>query len=165
MSQVEIIGNGDWSELTRLWAGALQPLVIRHPNGWSRVVLTITDGPAPNLMVHLHETCDSRDSSKRMSRFIISNVKLTYFPGVDLAQKWVAAAFAGYVLHEALELVSFADLSTRPLDPHCETSPGHYAYDKGLRDGLPIELNPATLIQTLAVVMSTDAAVALAGGH
>lgn len=164
MSQLVVNGCQPWSAITQQWALALQDVVIRHPNGSSNVVLTLTDGPAPNLMIHLDETCDSRDPRVKFGRFVISNVKLTYFPGVKLAREWLAAAFAGYVLHEALELVTVGNLVDRPLCPHTETSPGVYAYDKGLRDGLPLELNPATLIRTLAVVMPTDAAVALAGG-
>lgn len=162
-SRLEVTGCQPWNALTQQWADALRDLVIRHPNGKSTTIVTINDGPSPNLMLWLDETCDSRDPSKRMGRFIISNVKLTYFPGVDLARKWMAAAFASYVLHEALELVTIGDLETRPLDPHAETSPGVWGNDKGLRDGLPIELTPETLATTLSVALYPSAVQALTG--
>ena len=163
MSQLVVTGPQPWNSLTQQWARALQPLVVRHPNGWSNVVLTLSDGPAPNLMIHLDETVCSTDPTKRMARFVLSNVKLTYFPGVELARKWFAAAFAGYIQHEALELCTVGDLVTRPLCPHTQTEEGVWGYDKGLRDGLPVELTPETLARTLALVMYPRALEQLVG--
>ena len=163
-SRVEVTGAQPWSELTQQWADALRDLVIRHPNGKSTTIITIVDGPEPTLMLWLNETRDSRDGSKRMPRFVVSNVRLAYFPGVDLARKWVAAAFAAYVLHEALELTTIGDLVTRPLDPHLDLGDGFYGYDKGLRDGLPVTLTRETMRRTFDVVMYPEAADALMGG-
>ncbi len=123
--------------------------------------MNLVDGPAPTLCIYLRETRDSRDWSVRMGRFVISNVKLTYFPGIDLARKWLASAWAGYIQHEALELVTVGGTLDRPLCPHTETAAGTYAYDRGLRDGLPIELTPATLERSLCVVMEPEHARAL----
>jgi hypothetical protein len=162
-SRLEVTGDQPWSSLTQQWVGALRDLVIRHPNGKSTTIITIVDGPEPTMMLWLDETRDSRDRSKRMRRFVISNVRLTYFPGVDLARKWMAAAFASYCLHEALECCTVGDFVTRPLDPHAETEPGVFGNDKGLRDGLPVVLTPETLATTLAVPLYPSAVQALIG--
>jgi hypothetical protein len=149
------------SLLARQWHEALRDVVIRHPNQRSKVLAHLTDDDAPVLRLSLDFTYDSRDRAvDAWSPFTIAGVKLTYFPGVKLAREWLAAAFSGYCQHEALELVTVGGLTERPLDPHAEP----FAYDRGLRDGLPPVLNRATLIQALAVVMPTDAAVALAHG-
>lgn len=164
MGQLEVNGCPPWSELTCKWVGSLQDIVLRHPSRDSVPVMSLIDGPEPTLCLYLKETRDSRDWSVRMARFVISNVKLTYHPGDDLARKWLASAWAGYIQHEALELCTIGGTVERPLCPHTETSPGCYAYDRGLRDGLPVELNHATLIRSLAVVMPLEAAIALANG-
>jgi hypothetical protein len=160
-SRLEVTGDQPWSSLTQQWVGALRDLVIRHPNGKSTTIITIVDGPEPTLMLWLDETRDSRNPKKRMPRFIISNVRLAYFPGVDLARKWMAAAFSSYCLHEALECCTIGDLETRPLDPHAETEPGVFGNDKGLRDGLPVVLTPETLAVTLSVPLYPSAVRAL----
>lgn len=145
-------------DLASLWRSALADVRIRHPNRESRVNVTVDDQPGgPVLLLSLDKTTDSRDPSVTISPFMISCVRLTYFPGVDLARKWLAAAFAGYVQHEALELVTVGDLVTRPLDPHEPP----FTYDKGLRQGLPTVLTPASLAASLAVVMPVDAVEAL----
>lgn len=153
MSQLEVAGCAPWSDLTQQWVQSLQPVVLRHPSRDSVPVLNLIDGPAPTLCLYLKETRDSRDWNVRMPRFIISNVKLTYHPGDDLARKWLAAAWAGYIQHEALELCTLGGTIERPLCPHTQTEEGIYGYDKGLRDGLPVELTPETLARTLALVM------------
>lgn len=156
MSQLAVDGQGPYSDLTRLWSVALAPLVVRHPTG-AVVKLTLVDGAEPVLRIELDETRDSRDPDRVMKRFIISNVTLTYFPGMRLARQWVAAAFSGYCQHEALELCTVGNLVDRPLDPHAE--PFHY--DRGLRDGLPVRLTPETLERALCVVMNPEHARAL----
>ncbi len=144
--------------LAKLWADALGALVVRHPNRSSKVVLEVTDGPEPYLHLSLDRTFDSTNPDCEMrSPFRISSVKLTFWPGVKLARMWFAAGFAGYCLHEAQEMVTVGDLKTRPLDPHEEP----FAYDRGLRDGLPATLTPETMVEALAVVMSHEAAVQL----
>lgn len=143
------------------WRGALAGLEVRHPNGRSKVDLTVLNGEPPELYVGLDETtCTMTGAVKRP--FAISTVKLTYYPGTLQARLWLAAAWAGYCQHEALELVTLAgDRSAKVLDPHAEP----YAINpvnRGLRDGFPVELTPTTLAKTLALVMSWDAAAELA---
>jgi hypothetical protein len=154
--QLAVEGAGPYCDLTRLWAVALQPCIVRHPTG-AVVKLTLLDGAEPVLRVELDETRDSRDPSRVMKRFIISNVTLTYFPGIRLARKWLAAAWCGFLSHEACEMVTVGNLVDRPLDPHAE--PFHY--DRGLRDGLPVRLTPETLERALCVVMNPEHARAL----
>lgn len=140
------------------WRSALSALDIRHPNGRSSCVLRVADGDPPVLYVGLDETICTQDPSKAMRDFAISNVKLTYWPGEQLARAWFAAAWAGYLQHEALELVR---VDGRPvLNPHDEpyiTNP----QNRGLRDGFPVELIPSTLAKTLALVMPWDDAAAM----
>lgn len=141
------------------WRAALADVVIRHPNRESVVRVSIEGGDPSQLGLALDKTRDSRDPSHVIEPFTISYVKLTYFPGVRLARKWLAAAWAGYVQHEALELVTVGGLIDRPLDPHAEP----FAYDRGLRQGLPVELTPATLFASLCAVMSEETARVLVG--
>ena len=149
--------------LSALWRAALNALDVRHPNGRSNVLLRVTDGEAPMLHIGLDETtCTLTGAPKR--NFCISNVRLTYWPGTRIAQVWFAAAWSGYLQHEGLELVSLAgDRSQKVLDPHAEpyqTNP----WNRGLRDGFPVELTPATLLATLRVVMEPAAADAIGDG-
>lgn len=147
--------------LTEQWRQALADVVIRHPNRESRVLLELYESAEPTLRIALDRTWDSR-TDELITPFVISNIRLTFFPGVDLARQWLAAAFAGYVQHEALELVTVGDLVTRPLDPHAPP----FTFDKGLRQGMPVVLTPETLVKTLAVVMPQDAAERMcAHGH
>lgn len=151
--------TGSEHELTRLWADALAPLEVRHPNRVSTVKLTLVDAAVPLLMIQLDRTPSTRDPTKEMHRpFTISNVELTYFPGTLLAQAWFAAAFSGYVQHEALELVSVGGVN--PIDPHVEPYELNPA-NRGLRDGMPSRLTPETLLRALEVVMDREHAVAL----
>jgi hypothetical protein len=148
--------------LTALWCSALADLIVRHPNRTSKVLLEITDEPVPHLHISLDKTLDSTSNDREMrSPFRIASVKLTFWPGVKLARMWFAAGFAGYCLHEALEMVTVGDLETRPLDPH----EAPFTYDRGLRDGLPAALTPETMIESLAVVMSHKAASTLVAGR
>lgn len=153
MSQLEVTGGGEWSVLTKQWASALQDVVVRHPTG-EPVLLELIDAECPVLKVALAKTRDSRDPNNLMSGFVISNVTLSHFPGVTLARQWLAAAWSGYCQHEALELCTVGGLIDRPLDPHAEP----FQYDRGLRDGLPVVLTPATLEKALCVVMEPSAA-------
>jgi hypothetical protein len=130
------------------WRAALADVVVRHPNRESRVMVEVTsDG---QLVLKLDATRDSCDPERIMTPFVISCVQLTYFPGVELARQWLAAAFAGYVAHEALELVTVGDLETRPLDPH----QAPFAFDRCLRVGLPVVLTPESLRASLELVMA-----------
>ena len=152
-------GSADLAELgalARQWHDAIEPVILRHPNGRSRVILRLIDGDPPALYVGLDETtCTLNGAVKR--DFAISTVSLTFFPGETLARQWIAAAWAGYCQHEALELATVGDLATKILDPHAEpyaTNP----YNRGLRDGLPTELTPETLCKALCVVMDEGGA-------
>lgn len=147
-------------ELTRLWADALAPLVVRHPNGVSTPLLKLIDGPTPLLVIQLDRTMSTRDPDVELHKpFTISNVQLLYFPGTKLAQCWFAAAWSGYCQHEALELVSVG--GQNPIDPHAEPYDGNPA-NRGLRDGFPRRLTRYSLLSALAVCMDLDAACALA---
>lgn len=131
------------------WRDALAPMVIRHPNRTSQVRLRLIDGTCPLLVFSLDQTTDTTNPDRVMRDFQISTVSLTYFPGDRLARAWVAAAWVGYLQHEALELVTIDGLVERPLDPHLEP----HDYDRGLRVGLPIALTPTTLCEALVAVM------------
>lgn len=141
------------------WQSALDGMVIRHPNPASRAVLRLEDGDLPSLYFGLDVATDTTDPDRRVRDFAISTVRLTYWPGLLLARAWIAAAWSGYCQHEALELVTVGDMTTRPIDPH-----GSVAHDRGLRDGLPVELTPETLVRSLAVVMPMDVAIEFARG-
>lgn len=134
------------------WYDALEGVIVRHPDRRNTVKLELLSGPSLSISM---DKVTSTVSEELWSPFQISTVKLSYFPGVDLARKWLAAAWAGYCAHEALELVTVGDWKTRPLDPHEEPYPTN-PYNKGLRDGFPVELTPETLRLSLLLVMSPE---------
>lgn len=140
--------------LASLWTRALSGVVIRHPNPSARPSIAIGDELEPMLLFSIGNHRDTGDKNHgQWSTFVISNVRLTFFPGEALARMWVAAAWAGYVQHEALELVTVDGVS--PLDPHRKpyaTNP----WNRGLRDGLPPVLTRETLVAALAVVMDRE---------
>jgi hypothetical protein len=136
----------------RLWKDALSDIVLRHPNRQSKPVLEVTVDPGILYLGLDSTTCTVSD--KVMSPFAISTVFLTFFPGVTLARQYIAAAWAGYLQHEALELCTLSNFAERPLDPHLAP----YQYDRGLRDGLPPQLTPETLEKALTVVMTKEEA-------
>lgn len=126
------------------WTAALAGMEIRHLDHESRVLVEVRDGP-PTLSVAVEGAVDT-DTGKR--RYLaVSSVELTYFPGEIVARRWLAAAWAGYVQHEALELVRHRGV--RPLDPHADIR-----IDRGLRCGFPTRLTPASLVETLLLVVS-----------
>lgn len=139
-------------ELSRQWAEALDGLEVRHPNGVSGVVLRLDGSDPLRLYVGLDETWCTLTGAHKVD-FAISTVTLAFWPGLQLARQWFAAAWAGYCQHEALELVSLAgDRSVKPLDPHAEPYSSN-PINRGLRDGFPRVLTPETLLDTLALVM------------
>lgn len=146
--------------LAQQWAAAIGGLEVRHPNGRSRAVLRVVDGDPPALYVGLDRTWCTLTGDEKVD-FAISTVKLRFWPGIALAQKWIAAAWAGYCQHEALELVTLAgDRTSKVLDPHGEpyvTCP----VNRGLRDGFPPELTMTSMVDTFALVMPHDDAVRL----
>lgn len=159
--KLSVRGDLSSSPLATQWFEALRPLILRHPNGESKVCVTLQVSDRLHLHVALDRTRDTSDRSKWMrSPFAIASVELTHFPGVKLARAWLAAGFVGYLTHEALELVTIDDLKTKVLDPHAEpyeTNP----LNRCLRDGLPTRLTPEALVDALCVVMPADAVSAL----
>lgn len=138
------------------WRRALAGLRVRHPDPAGRPRFHVTDDGVLHVgcgNVHDTLTGDLRDLP-------ICSVRLTFFPGDDLARQWFAAAWAGYLSHEALELVTHD--GAPPLDPHAEPYELNPC-NRGLRDGFPNHLTPESLLRTLEVVMPPDAARALVG--
>ncbi len=138
------------SLLHNQWRDALKPMIIRHPNRVSTVHLTLADGGEPMLKFSLDKAFDTTDLTKMFrAELHISTVCLKFFPGTVLAQAWIQAAWVGYLQHEAMELVTIGNLATRPLDPHNVTM----MYDRGLREGLPTNLTPQSMIRAFTVIM------------
>lgn len=143
----------DSREVVGAWERALKGLRVRHPDPSGLPRISFSHG-------HLHVGCGNvTDTLTSTPRDLpIASVRLDYFPGDDLARKWFAAAWAGYLQHEALELVTYEGVS--PLDAHAEpyaTNP----YNRGLRDGFPPVLNRETLVRAFAVVMDPADVAAL----
>jgi hypothetical protein len=61
----------------------------------------------------------------------------------------MACAFAGYVMHEALELATVCGV--RVADPHAEPYP-HSPWNHSLREGFPTELTEESMLRTIRVV-------------
>ncbi len=104
-------------------------------------------------MFHVLRTPDTTRPDVIVDDFPVSTVLLECWPGITLARAWIAAAWAAYVIHEALELVTLTDLKTRPLDPHAP--PFSHCW---VRTGLPARLTMQTLEHALSVVMTPLAA-------
>lgn len=156
MSQLAVDGPGPYGDLTRLWAVALAPLIVRHPTG-AVVRLTLFDAPDPLLRIELDSVRDNRDPESTLTPFVISDMRLTFFPGMALARKWFAAAWGCLGAHENLELCTIGNLVDRPLDPHAEP----YEADVPLRVGFPPVLTPESMERALRVVMEPEHARAL----
>lgn len=128
-------------EMAHLWFVALSAIDARHPNGISRTRMLISRDAV--LRVEVDRILDTRDLLTEMrSPFVISCVRLACWPGERRAQEWFAAAWAGYIQHEALELVTVDGLPV--LDPHAEpyaTNP----WNRSLRDGFPPVLTEQTM--------------------
>ncbi len=139
------------TDLYEKWASALRDLDVRHPRDGAVPTLKLIEGVPPSLQVSVREhACNVTGGS--IDELPVSTVRLTFWPGITLARQWIAAAWAGYLQHEALELVTVGERTERPLDPHREpyaTNP----YNRGLRDGFPVELTWGSLERALAVVM------------
>jgi hypothetical protein len=121
-----------------------------HADRDATPVFSLANAPCPVLSVSVTNTRDTV-TNERLPSLAVSTVRLTYFPGKDVARRWLAAAWAGYQIHESLELVT-AD-GMRPIDPHA-----HERHDRGLRHGLPITLTPETLLQTFEAIAPPDVA-------
>lgn len=137
------------SDLGTRWRDALSVLCVRHPNRLSAVECRISDDDV--LTVQLDETVDTRDLTTPMrAPFVISCVRLACWPGADRAREWFAAGFAGYCMHEALELVTFGGAAV--LDPH-EQPYAENTANRCLRDGFPPVLTEETLARAMRVVL------------
>lgn len=138
-------------EVVEAWREAFSGLRVRHPDPGAKPWRLFTDDGILHVGCgNVHDTLTSA-----LRDLPICSVRLTYFPGPDLARKWFAAAWAGYIQHEALELVTHDGVS--PLNPHeepYETNP----YNRGLRNGFPSVLTPDALQRALEVVMDPSAA-------
>lgn len=136
------------------WRSALAGLCVRHPDLAAKPYWLVDDAG------YLHVGCGAvHDTSTGQVRNLpICSVRLVYFPGEDLARKWFAAAWAGYLQHEALELVTYN--GEPPLNAHAEPYVSN-PYNRGLRDGFPSVLDQAALVKALAVVMDPADAEAL----
>lgn len=139
-------------EIGALWREALRDVVCRHPDRRSNAVITVPSEGLPYVHVALDRAFCTVDG-KEMKDFAISSVYLTFFPGERLARMWLAAAWAGYLQHEALEMTSWH--GSRPLDPHSQPYPTN-PFNGGLRDGFPPQLTPRTMYKTLCVVMDPE---------
>jgi hypothetical protein len=148
--------TGQKFELTRQWAAALERVIVRHPNRKITPLLTLDDGPVPNLHFEL-DANPSSDSDETITPFRITNVRLTFFPGARVAQAWLAAAWGCFLQHEALELVTVGDFKTRCLDPH-ETRD---RLDHVFHTGLPFTLTPESLLAALTTAIPREDAVRL----
>ncbi|MBP9862675.1 MAG: hypothetical protein KBD62_32275 [Kofleriaceae bacterium] len=147
-----IVAPGPLGPVAAAWAAALRDLAVAHPDPSSAVELELRDGEPPSLQVTVLNARNTLDSADVFPRFAISTVALDCWPGVRAAQAWIAAAWAGYMQHEALERVTVR--GDRPLDPHAPP----YAYDRGLRHGFPPRLTADTLRRTLLLSMDEAAA-------
>lgn len=148
--------TGRTSETTRLWADALEHVIVRHPNRNITPMLTLEDGSEPNLHFEL-DANPSSDSDETISPFRITNVRLSYFPGAKAARAWLAAAWGAFLQHEALELVTVGDFKTRVLDPHETRDRLDYVF----HTGLPFTLTPESLLAALATAIPIEDARAL----
>ncbi len=151
-----LVVTGQKHLLTRQWADALAPVIVRHPNRSIKPLLTLDDDIVPNLHFEL-DSNPSSDADETISPFRITNVRLTYFPGAELAQMWLAAAWACFLQHEALELVTVGDLKTRALDPHANRGRLDYVF----HTGLPFKLTPESLLSALTTAIPREEAEAL----
>lgn len=147
---MQLVVSDHRHDLTRLWAGALRAVLIRHPNPACEVRLTLEEnGAEPSLVFEVLNIPDNQDESATFEAFKILNVRLTFFPGERLAHAWIAAAWGCFLQHEALELVTVGDFRTRVLDPHAS----RHLLDHMFHKGFPFALTPSTLVTALATAV------------
>jgi len=133
------------------WKAAIAKLTFRHGDRSARPTFELFDGAHPVLNISVKNTrCSVTDEP--IGSLAVSSVELTFWPGETVALRWLAAGYAGYIQHEALELVTLAD-GTRPIDPHADPK-----FDRGLRYGLPTRLTPETLLQSFEAIMPAEVA-------
>lgn len=144
-----VIGKEPLSPLTEMWRDALAPLEVQHPNLISRPHVRLGDAQFPIFTLSLDRIPDNLDPSQVKERFQISTVKLKFFPGVEGARLWFACVWAGFLMHEALELVAVD--GRRVADPHTEPYERN-PFNRCIRDTLPSELTLETLHAAIGVV-------------
>lgn len=137
------------------WAVALAGVRLRYPDPRAEIRLDLTCGDdPPTLKITAHNLYDTRTGAHR-ERMVISCIRLAIWPGEELCRMWLAAAWAGYLQHEGLELCTWRDredVYQPPLDAHqapYECNP----FNRGLREGMPTVLDGSSLIKALATVM------------
>ena len=133
---------------TRPWADALADVIVRHPNRNLRPILHLQDGHVPVMLFELESNVSSDDDAV-IAPFPITNVNLAHFPGVRAARAWIAAAWACFAHHEAMELVTVGDLRTRVLDPH---EPGT-RFEHMFNVAFPRRLTPESLLAALCTAI------------
>lgn len=152
-SVIAVRGDLDRSPLAKQWHAAITDVILRHPQAGSTALLQLDATMPPVLHFALDRAFDTGDPVRVLrSPFAIASVTLCYFPGLELARAWVAAAWIGYLSHEAAELVTIGDLKTPVLTPHGHDYPRTPA-NRGLMHGMPPILTPETLRRALAVVL------------
>ncbi len=143
--------------LTCQWADALADVVVRHLNPSLTVMLRLEDEPLPMLHIEIDRNPDSRDPAIMFEPFRVTNVRLTFFPGKVLARTWLACAWAGFMFHEALELVTSDDFRDRVVDPH--ESPEILEFN--FHRAFPRTLTAESMLATIALAMPIETARAL----
>lgn len=141
-----------------LWRKAMTDVQILHVDPTCEPKIDIYGtADKPFLKVFVRNARDTVCQERRLGELTISCVRLTFWPGTEAAQKWIAAAWAGYMQHEALELVMVDN--ARILDPHQSAD-----HDRGVRLGFPGVLTPETMEQALSLVMHRDLAAQIVSG-
>jgi hypothetical protein len=146
---VTVTGSPPHSPLTEMWRAALEPLELVHPNRISIVTARLIDGGHPILCFGLDRIPDNDGPSRMKERFAICSTTLRFFPGIEGARVWMACAFGGYILHEAMELATVGGV--RVADPHAEPYP-FSPWNRSLREGFPSELTEESMMRTIRVV-------------
>lgn len=149
------------------WRDALAGLEVRHPDRRSKPRVEVMPGMLPGhtaIRVSVDRVTSTRDApwTKRgdwIAPLDISSVDVSFWPGEKLARCWFAAAWAGYCMHEALELVSGPD-GQPPLDPHAEPYPTN-PFNRCLRDAFPPYLDTHAMFKTLRLIMPAATAIAM----
>ncbi len=122
---------------------------LEHPNRISQVTGKLIDAMHPMLQFGLDRIPDNDAPDAFKTRFQICSVTLRFFPGAEGARLWLACAFASYLMHEALELVTCD--GARIADPHGEPYISN-PWNRSLREGFPSQLTPESLAATIRVV-------------
>lgn len=161
MSEIEVFQT--WSEerarrrnirndvLYRLWSGVTEGLEVRHPDPATRVTLHVMSWGS-RIVFSMENVADTRF---RAGKVRIGNggpgdafelwVETDFWPGVQTAELFLAGAWAWYVVHETMELVTHRHpLMTFPappgtaagmrvIDPHDPLSPDSANSIRGLK--------------------------------